>query len=318
MKTTCLGKSDLNVSMLGLGCVGMSEGYGLPDETSAFATLARAVDLGINFIDTADAYGIGHNEELIGKAYKNMRHKVLLATKFGIIRKHYGDRWNKVCAHPDYVKSACEASLKRLQTDVIDLYYLHRMDPTVPIEDTVGAMATLVTEGKVRYIGLSEVDTTQLRRAHQIHPITALQTEYSLWSREPEEGIFAACQELGISFVAYSPIARGLLSGMIKTLDMLPTHDGRRQMARFSTTNFPKNLALIAKLQDLAAQHNCTAAQLSLAWMLNKNPGIIPIPGTKRVSYLEENAASVHITLTADQCRQLEKAFPKHEIAGAR
>jgi aryl-alcohol dehydrogenase-like predicted oxidoreductase len=293
----------------------MSEFYGAGDEGESLATIKRAVELGVTFLDTADMYGPYKNEELVGRAIAQRREDVVLATKFGIVRD--GDS-RRIDGTPAYVQRACEASLKRLGTDRIDLYYLHRRDPNTPIEDTVGAMARLVDEGKVRFIGLSEVSVETLRKAHRTHPITALQTEYSLWSRDPEDEILQACRQLGIGFVAYSPLGRGFLTGQFKSPDDFAADDFRRNSPRFQGQNFQRNLDLVAAVERMARAKNCTASQLALAWLLAKGGEIVPIPGTKRVKYLEENVGALDVHLTQTDLDTLEAAFPKNAAAGTR
>ena len=315
MTTRHLGA--LEVSSEGLGCMGMSEFYGRGDEGEAIKTIHRALELGVNFLDTADMYGPFTNEQLVGKAIAGRRHDVILATKFGNQRNPDGS-FVRVNGTPEYVKAACDASLNRLETDHIDLYYQHRVDPTVPIEDTVGAMAELVKAGKVRYLGLSEASPATIRRAHAVHPITALQTEYSLWTRDPEDEVLATCQELGIGFVAYSPLGRGFLSGQIRSVKDFDEDDFRRHSPRFQGENFTRNLELVARVRAVAVKKGVTASQLALAWVLARGKNIVPIPGTKRVKYLEENIAAVDIKLTDDEMRQLDEAAPKGAAHGDR
>lgn len=318
MKQRKLGNQGLVVSELGLGCMGMSEFYGTPDEPEAIATIQRALDLGVTFLDTADMYGVGHNEELVGKAIQNRRDQVILATKFGNVRGDDGS-FLGVNGKPDYVRSACEASLKRLGVDVIDLYYQHRVDPDTPIEETVGAMAELVQEGKVRYLGLSEAAPATIRRAQAVHPISALQTEYSLWSREPEAEILPTCRELGIGFVPYSPLGRGLLTGKIKSSEDLSEGDYRAERyPRFRSENLQHNLELVQRVEQMATNKGVKAGQLALAWVLAQGEDIVPIPGTKRRTYLEENIAATDVTLTEAELNQIKEALPLGIAAGDR
>jgi aryl-alcohol dehydrogenase-like predicted oxidoreductase len=319
MKKVKLGSQGALVSRMGLGCMGMSEFYGERNNAESAATILRALDLGINFLDTADAYGIGDNEELVGKTIRPRRDEVFLATKFANVRtKENPNQWS-VSGKPEYVRSACDASLKRLGVDHIDLYYQHRVDPNTPIEDTVGAMAELVEAGKVKYLGLSEASPATIRRAHKVHPITALQTEYSLWERGPEKEIIPTTRELGIGFVPYSPLGRGFLTGTITKPSDLSGSDVRTQrMPRFAGENFDKNQALVQRVKAIAERKGVTPAQLALAWVLAKGEDLVPIPGTKRRKYLEENAAAVDIRFTPADVAELERAIPQNEIAGER
>ena len=312
-----LGKSDLLVSRLGLGCMGMSEFYGPGDESESIRTIHRSLELGVNFLDTADIYGLGRNEILVGKAIRDRRDQVVLATKFGNVRGEDGS-WMGVNGQPDYVRKCCEASLRRLGVDVIDLYYQHRVDPETPVEETVGAMAELVQEGKVRYLGLSEAAPATIRRACAVHPIAALQTEYSLWTRDPEAEVLRTCRDKGIAFVAYSPLGRGALTGSIRKLDDLAEGDYRRNSPRFAGGNLSHNLSLVDRLTEMAAGKKVRPAQLALAWLLARGQDIFPIPGTKRVSRLEENVGALQVPLTPDEVARLDSAFPVGAAAGTR
>ncbi|MBY0347847.1 MAG: aldo/keto reductase [Hydrotalea flava] len=318
MKQKKLGSQGILASELGLGCMGMSEFYGRADDNENIKVLHHALEIGVNFWDTADMYGPYTNEILVGKALKGHRSVVTLATKFGIVRSGADHQTRALNGTPAYVKQACEASLKRLNTDVIDLYYLHRRDPKTPIEDTVGAMAELVKEGKIRGIGLSEVSVETLHKAHAVHPITAVQSEYSLWSREPEEGMLAACSSMGIAFVPYSPLGRGFLTGQFKKFEDFASDDYRRFSPRFQGENFTRNLQLVEKIAELAKQKNCTPAQLALAWVMAQGDYIFPIPGTKKIKYLDENIGALAVQLTKDDLAAIDAVFPKNAAAGTR
>ncbi|HCK80143.1 MAG TPA: aldo/keto reductase [Candidatus Competibacter sp.] len=318
MKTRRLGRQGPEVSAIGLGCMGMSEFYGARDDAESVATVHRALELGITLLDTADIYGPYLNEELVGRAIRDRRERVFLATKFGIVRDPNDPTKRGINGRPDYVRSSCEGSLRRLGVETIDLYYQHRVDPATPIEETVGAMADLVTAGKVRYLGLSEASAKTLERACAVHPITALQTEYSLWTRDPEADILAACRRLGVGFVAYSPLGRGFLTGAIQRPDDFAKDDYRRSNPRFQGDNFVKNLGLVDKIRALAKKKDCHPSQLALAWVLAQGDDIIPIPGTKRRRYLEENVAAVDITLTDAELAEIDAVFPPDAAAGLR
>ncbi|UAJ08943.1 aldo/keto reductase [Polymorphobacter megasporae] len=317
MDTRKLGRQGLEVSALGLGCMGMSDFYGSRDEAESVATINRALDLGVTFLDTADMYGVGANEELIGRVVRQRREWVVVATKFGNVRGADGS-YRGVNGSADYVRQACDASLKRLGLDVIDLYYQHRVDPNVPIEETVGAMADLVTAGKVRYLGLSEASPATIRRAHAVHPITALQTEYSLWTRDPESEILPTVRELGIGFVPYSPLGRGFLTGQFTSPDDLAADDSRRNHPRFQGDAFAKNLKLLAAVEAIAADKGCSPAQLALAWVLAQGDDIVPIPGTKRRTYLEDNLGALEVKLDAADLRRIDAVLPPGMATGTR
>jgi aryl-alcohol dehydrogenase-like predicted oxidoreductase len=319
MKTVKLGSQGATVSRIGLGCMGMSEFYGQRNDGESAATILRALDLGVTFLDTADAYGIGDNEELVGKTIRPRRSEVFLATKFANIRKKEDPSFWSISGKPEYVRAACDASLKRLGVDYIDLYYQHRVDPETPIEETVGAMAELVKAGKVKYLGLSEASSGTIRRAHKVHPITALQTEYSLWERHVEQEILPTVRELGIGFVAYSPLGRGFLTGTITKPSDLNANDSRSQrFPRFAPEALDKNLVIVNRVKAIAARKGVTPAQLALAWVLAKGEDIVPIPGTKRRKYLEENVAAVDIHLIEDEVAEIEAAVPQQDITGDR
>ncbi|MGH7624253.1 MAG: aldo/keto reductase [Gemmatimonadaceae bacterium] len=318
LKTRRLGRQGLTTSSLGLGCMGMSEFYGGRDDRESLATIHRAIELGVTLLDTADIYGPHTNEQLVGRAIKGKRDRVILATKFGVVRDPGNPRARAVNGRPEYVRASCEGSLERLGVDVIDLYYQHRVDPGVPIEETVGAMAELVQRGKVRFLGLSEAAPETLRRAHGVHPISALQMEYSLWSRDAEDGVLPTCRDLGIGFVAYSPLGRGFLTGRFKTVDDLPADDYRPSSPRFQGRNFATNLELVQHIKELARQRGCTPSQLALAWVLAQGQEIVPIPGTKHRRYLEENIAAADITLTSSELARINAIAPRGVAAGDR
>jgi aryl-alcohol dehydrogenase-like predicted oxidoreductase len=318
MDQRALGPEGLTVSTEGLGCMGMSEFYGTTDEAEAIATIRQALDLGVTLLDTADVYGPHTNEQLVGKAVADRRDEVVLATKFGIVRDPENPAARGVNGRPDYVLRSCDASLRRLGLDHIDLYYQHRVDPAVPIEETVGAMATLVDAGKVRFLGLSEAGPETIRRAHDVHPITAVQTEYSLWSRDVEDEILPTLRELGIGLVAYSPLGRGFLTGQITSPDDLAPDDFRRTSPRFMGENFARNLRLVDRIKEIAAEQNCTPGQLALAWVLSQGDDVVPIPGTKRRRYLAENVEATELTLSQEDLARIDELAPAGAAAGDR
>ena len=318
MQTRTLGSSGPRVSAIGLGCMGMSEFYGAHDDAESIRVIHHALDAGLDFLDTADIYGPHTNEVLVGKAIRDRRDEVFLATKFGIVRDPNDPRKRGVNGRPEYVRASCDASLKRLGVDHIDLYYQHRVDPDTPIEDTVGAMAELVRAGKVHHLGLSEPSAATIERAHKVHPITAVQSKYSLWTRDPEDGILATCEKLGIGFVPYSPLGRGFLTGAIRSPDDFSPDDFRRGNPRFQGENFTRNLALVDKVNELAAQKACTPSQLALAWVLAQGAHIVPIPGTKRIKYLDENMGALDVELDDKDLAAIDAAFPPDAAAGAR